>query len=147
MALQMGNWYYNPTLWGLFHLIYDWFLGPPCGVPPFFGGACASSRVGLWLPQMLCALVSLSSFPFLDSWKRLGISKPLKFNSSPLKFNGGKGRLNILSYWVSVTFQGRTAKLREGIGTCHGVPTIARVDNMHRFIHEALRQSNIAIEN
>ena len=38
---------------------------------------------------------------------------PPKFNSSPLK-NGGKGR-QILSYWVSVTLQGQTVKLREGI--------------------------------
>ena len=35
-----------------------------------------------------------------------------KFNSSPLKNDGWK---TILSYWVSVTFQGRTLKLREGI--------------------------------
>ena len=38
---------------------------------------------------------------------------PSKFNidSSPLKNGGWK---TILSYWVSVTFQGRTVKLREG---------------------------------
>ena len=36
---------------------------------------------------------------------------PSKFNSSPLKNGAWK---TILSYWVSVTFQGRTVKLREG---------------------------------
>ena len=35
---------------------------------------------------------------------------PLKFNSLPLKNGGWK---TSLSYWVSVTFQGRTVKLRE----------------------------------
>ena len=34
---------------------------------------------------------------------------PWKFNSSPLKNGGWK---TSLSYWVSVTFQGRTVKLR-----------------------------------
>ena len=37
---------------------------------------------------------------------------PPKFNSSPLKNGGWK---TILSYWVSVTFQGRAVKLGEGI--------------------------------
>ncbi len=36
---------------------------------------------------------------------------PPKFNSSPLKNGGWK---TILAYWVSVTFQGRAVKLREG---------------------------------
>ena len=36
---------------------------------------------------------------------------PPKFNMSPLKNGGWK---TILSYWVSVTFQGRTVQLREG---------------------------------
>ena len=36
---------------------------------------------------------------------------PPKFNSSPLKNGGWK---TSLSYWVSVTFQGRTVKLRGG---------------------------------
>ena len=40
-------------------------------------------------------------------------STPPKFSSSPLK-NGGWER--ILSSWVSVTFQGRTVKLREAKG-------------------------------
>ena len=37
---------------------------------------------------------------------------PRKFNSSPLKNGGWK---TILSYWVPVTFQGRTVKFRGGI--------------------------------
>ena len=46
-------------------------------------------------------------------WVRvLGIHTPPKFNSSPLKNGGWK---TSLSHWVSVTFQGRTVELREGI--------------------------------
>ena len=37
---------------------------------------------------------------------------PRKFNSSPLKNDGWK---TSLSYWDSVTFQGRAVKLREGM--------------------------------
>ena len=37
---------------------------------------------------------------------------PQKFNSSTLKNGGWK---MILSYWVSVAFQGRTVKLQEGM--------------------------------
>ena len=37
---------------------------------------------------------------------------PPKFNSSPLKKGGWKTHL---SSWGSVTFQGRTVKLREGV--------------------------------
>ena len=44
---------------------------------------------------------------------------PLQFNSqSPWK-NGGTGR-RILSYWVSVTFRGRAAKLQGGYVCYHG---------------------------
>ena len=45
--------------------------------------------------------------------KSLREGTPPKFNSSPLKNGGWK---TILSYWVSVTLQGRTVKLREGNG-------------------------------
>ena len=57
---------------------------------------------------------------------------------------------DILFYWVSVTFRGELLNFGRVLALVMGkkwVPTIARVDNMHRFIHEALRQSNIAIEN
>ncbi len=39
-------------------------------------------------------------------------STPPKFNSSPLK--NGPWKDKPASYWVSVTFQGRAVKLREG---------------------------------
>ena len=42
----------------------------------------------------------------------LGDITPPKFNIA-LKMDGWN---TILSYWVSVTFQGRTVKLREGTG-------------------------------
>ncbi len=41
-------------------------------------------------------------------------------NSSPLKNGGWK---TILSYWVSVTFQGRAVKLRGGITLLEGTNT------------------------
>ncbi len=45
---------------------------------------------------------------------------PPKFNSSPLKNDGWK---TIHSYWVLVTFQGRTVKLREGTRSSKSLPS------------------------
>ena len=47
---------------------------------------------------------------FITGHRVCTLSTPPKFNSSPLKNGAWK---TILSYWVSVTFQGRTVKLRE----------------------------------
>ena len=58
---------------------------------------------------------------FLPS-KRSKWATPPKFNSSPLQHDGWK---TILSYWVSVTFQGRAAKLREGTILLENPPTFS----------------------
>ena len=49
---------------------------------------------------------------FMDSSKKKKMITPPKFNSSPLKNDCWE---MILSFWVSVTFQGRTVSFREGI--------------------------------
>ena len=59
---------------------------------------------------------------------------PPKFNSSPLKMDGWK---TSLSYWVSVTFQGRTVKLREGNwwfgALCFGILGVPLSNNPFHF--------------
>ena len=91
-----GNIHINPTLyapwdWNMFTYIFPsilTYLQPRCSIVPF--GASKGTTT--------------------TTHPKKTTTRP-KLNSSPLKNAAWK---TILSYWVSVAFQGRTAKLREG---------------------------------
>ena len=128
---------FGPTMW-------------PCGVPPFFFGLCQFQSWSLASTNALCFGVPLllSISRFLEKVGYLWYTPEVQQFAPEVE--RWERKTIYFSIGVSVTFRGELLNFGRVLALVMGkkwVPTIARVDNMHRFIHEALRQSNIAIEN